>query len=335
MEDFIPEIINRNSIGVDFCLDNDFEAGNALSTASIIETQQIDPSFNFSTKKVGRRRRSASYRDSKCSKGTRCVEGSDKEEWVKAYYEDDEIINLKGGDDYYYSFNSNFGNGDFCSSQWTEGSKEFSMGPGNDFVSLMPSGHPLNKKQVIKGNMGKGDDHLVLYVSTYSNYSKTKARVKGGKGDDYLYTNLNNSVLEGGSGDDLIVATASYEKMTITGGNGADIFGLYLRKSEETVAESRPGIITITDFSPEEGDRISISNTINHTVRKDGNDLKIYGNEKLKYALIKNISKKEFMDNNSMINGIDEETEEKYDHTFWVGDCVIDKWIWSEEQYYM
>ena len=347
MEDFIPGIVNRNSIAADYCLDNDFDAGNALSAASVIESQQIDLGFNFTSDKANGRRRTASLKNSECSGSTRCVDGTNKEELVKAYYYDDEIINLKGGDDFFYSFMKwPQPNSSACNPQWTQGNKDFSMGNGDDYASLNPTGHPLNQKQVIKGKMGKGDDIFKLNQGIYGYYPNIKAKGQGGNGDDYLYSNVYNSTLQGGSGDDLIEASATNEKMLLTGGQGSDIFNLDLETTswhyEEE--ENMPGKITVTDFSIEEGDIIAIINLHNSKPSKDwidqwkvkqvGNDIEIKGSLRHKYALIKNVSRKEFLKNDSMIHRLSKKVEDKYSDGILAGTCKIDNWIWSEDQYY-
>ena len=69
----------------------------------------------------------------------------------------------------------------------------------------------------------------------------------GDAGDDTLYGGADDDTLYGGSGDDTLYGDAGPD--TLTGGLGADTF----------VFAAGDGADTITDFFPEEGDRIDLS----------------------------------------------------------------------------
>ena len=78
----------------------------------------------------------------------------------------------------------------------------------------------------------------------------------GGSGDDILYGDGGDDVLEGGADDDTLDGGAGLDALygdggvdSLTGGTGADTF----------VFAAGDGTDTITDFFPEEGDRIDLS----------------------------------------------------------------------------
>ena len=78
----------------------------------------------------------------------------------------------------------------------------------------------------------------------------------GGSGDDILYGDGGDDVLEGGADDDTLYGGAGLDTLygdggvdSLTGGTGADTF----------VFAAGDGADTITDFFPEEGDRIDLS----------------------------------------------------------------------------
>ena len=106
----------------------------------------------------------------------------------------------------------------------------------------------------------------------------------GGSGDDILYGDGGNDVLEGGADDDTLYGGAGLDTLygdggvdSLTGGTGADTF----------VFAAGDGADTITDFFPEEGDRIDLSaftgltGFASLTLTADGNatilDLRAYG----------------------------------------------------------
>lgn len=72
----------------------------------------------------------------------------------------------------------------------------------------------------------------------------------GGPGDDRLFGGPGEDEISGGKGDDTIDSGAGRD--TLTGGPGADLFIMDLRWLEQ-------GPDRITDFRPEEGDRIVIT----------------------------------------------------------------------------
>ena len=102
---------------------------------------------------------------------------------------------------------------------------------------------------------GSGDDtlyggggHDVLYGdSNGSGAASGDDDLYGGSGDDLLYGGGGHDVLQGGADDDTLYGDGGAD--SLTGGTGADTF----------VFAAGDGADTITDFTPEEGDRIDLS----------------------------------------------------------------------------
>jgi Ca2+-binding RTX toxin-like protein len=103
--------------------------------------------------------------------------------------------------------------------------------------------------------------------------------LSGGLGNDELFGNEGNDRLKGGAGEDRLAGGTGFN--TLTGGAGADIF----------VLAAGTGWSTITDFSLDNGDRLSLSglNFADLTISAKGNHSVIsFGTDEL--AILRNIS---------------------------------------------
>ena len=120
------------------------------------------------------------------------------------------------------------------------GGNDLIFGQGGDDTEFGGKGNDILNGG--KGNDtlfgGKGDDILF-----------------GDNGDDMLFGGLGKNILKGGEGNDTL--TGGFGEDEMTGGAGADLF---------VVNASGLGKVEITDFKPEEGDRISFLNTNNSEV---------------------------------------------------------------------
>ena len=102
-----------------------------------------------------------------------------------------------------------------------------------------------------------GGGHDVLYGDDDdSGAASGDDDLYGGSGDDTLYGDGGNDVLQGGADDDTLYGGSGHDVLygdggadSLTGGTGADTF----------VFTAGDGTDTITDFFPEEGDRIDLS----------------------------------------------------------------------------
>ena len=101
-----------------------------------------------------------------------------------------------------------------------------------------------------------GGGHDELYGDDDSGAASGDDLLDGGSGDDILYGDGGDDVLEGGADDDTLYGGAGLDTLygdggvdSLTGGTGADTF----------VFAAGDGADTITDFFPEEGDRIDLS----------------------------------------------------------------------------
>ena len=102
-----------------------------------------------------------------------------------------------------------------------------------------------------------GGGHDVLYGDDNdSGAASGDDDLYGGSGDDTLYGDGGNDVLQGGAGRDELYGGGGNDELygdggadSLTGGTGADTF----------VFAAGDGADTITDFTPEEGDRIDLS----------------------------------------------------------------------------
>ena len=102
-----------------------------------------------------------------------------------------------------------------------------------------------------------GGGHDVLYGDDDdSGAASGDDDLYGGSGDDTLYGDGGNDVLQGGADDDTLYGGSGHDVLygdggadSLTGGTGADTF----------VFAAGDGADTITDFFPEEGDRIDLS----------------------------------------------------------------------------
>ena len=93
-----------------------------------------------------------------------------------------------------------------------------------------------------------GGGHDVLYGDDNdSGAASGDDLLDGGSGDDILYGDGGHDVLQGGADDDTLYGDGGAD--SLTGGTGADTF----------VFAAGDGTDTITDFFPEEGDRIDLS----------------------------------------------------------------------------
>jgi Ca2+-binding RTX toxin-like protein len=97
----------------------------------------------------------------------------------------------------------------------------------------------------------------------------------GGNGNDTLYGGGGNDTLVGGNGNDFLdgaggSSNTNYD--TLTGGAGADTFGLGYTGSYTEIEYQGPGNATITDFKYLEGDKIRIGGGISdYTLNKSVN----------------------------------------------------------------
>lgn len=115
-------------------------------------------------------------------------------------------------------------------------------------------------------NGGKGNDILfgqqgddILFGQQGNdilNGGKGNDTLNGGPGNDFLSGDKGKNILKGGEGNDTL--TGGFGEDEMTGGAGADFFVVN--------ASGLAGKVTITDFNPEEGDRISFLNTNNSEV---------------------------------------------------------------------
>jgi Ca2+-binding RTX toxin-like protein len=111
----------------------------------------------------------------------------------------------------------------------------------------------------------------------------------GGVGNDSLYGGSGNDKLNGGWGDDYLNGYGGYsnsETDTMTGGPGADTFGLgynWRSSSDVDIYYLGSGNAVITDFNALEGDKIRIGGSIgDYTLVKDQN---LIGNSGLDTAI--------------------------------------------------
>ncbi|NMG22241.1 calcium-binding protein [Brasilonema bromeliae] len=121
--------------------------------------------------------------------------------------------------------------------------------------------------QVIYG--GKGND-LIFGDGILGGSSAPSGNdfLIGGDGNDWLYGGRGNDKLNGGWGDDYLNGYGGYsdsETDTLTGGPGADTFGLgynWRSSSDVDIYYLGSGNAVITDFKASEGDKIRIGGSI-------------------------------------------------------------------------
>ncbi len=88
--------------------------------------------------------------------------------------------------------------------------------------------------------------------------------LRGWNGNDWLYGGTGNDQLYGEAGDDFLTGYLGYsnESDTLTGGTGADVFGLGYNGSYSEVGYLGQGFATITDFHSYEGDKVRLGGSI-------------------------------------------------------------------------
>ncbi len=88
--------------------------------------------------------------------------------------------------------------------------------------------------------------------------------LRGWNGNDWLYGGTGNDQLYGEAGDDFLNGYLGYsnESDTLTGGTGADVFGLGYNGSYSEVGYLGQGFATITDFHSYEGDKVRLGGSI-------------------------------------------------------------------------
>lgn len=100
---------------------------------------------------------------------------------------------------------------------------------------------------------GDGDDE----IDAYWLHGKVGDVISGGAGNDII--EATNSVVDGGSGADVIVIT--YNGSVLTGGAGADTFRFYLLQPPHAETPSYQNPNLIRDFSIAQGDKLDIQAT--------------------------------------------------------------------------
>lgn len=130
---------------------------------------------------------------------------------------------------------------------------------------------------------GAGDDWLyggsgndVLFGDEIANSSINPVigndTLHGGSGNDWLYGGSGSDTLYGDQGDDYLVGygNGSYEYDVLTGGEGADTFGLgYNGYFGAEIDYLGSGYATITDFKYSENDKVRLGGTeSNYTLDK-------------------------------------------------------------------
>ena len=114
---------------------------------------------------------------------------------------------------------------------------------------------------------GSVDDFLSIPYAL----GKTDYRLNGGKGNDSIYGGFGDDTIIGGDGDDIVGGGTGNN--TLTGGDGADSFWF------QGHHDLRQWTTTITDYNPEEGDKIVWAGLgkekpdIVKTTNKDGNEV--------------------------------------------------------------
>lgn len=117
------------------------------------------------------------------------------------------------------------------------GSADVQGGTGDDHLYVNLASGP------IKADGGAGDD--LIYVT--SGAQDTAATVTGGSGDDSIHGQGVHLLIDGGSGNDVIEATAE-ASLTVTGGAGADVITAF--GAEVTVdAGSGADVVTVSAAS--------------------------------------------------------------------------------------
>lgn len=148
-----------------------------------------------------------------------------------------------------------------------ENRDNFYTGAGDDFVSA-GNGHDDIKT----------DDGIDTIDAGSGNDS-----VKAGQGNDQLFGGQGNDQLVGGDGNDFLQgtnSTTSEDLDSLTGGGGADRFivgdslnGLYYTYD---TSQQDKGYALITDFNPEDGDIIQITECGNYELRQTSRGIELY-----------------------------------------------------------
>lgn len=150
-------------------------------------------------------------------------------------WDGNDIVEGEGGNDYIW--------GD-------DGSDNLIGGEGNDWLSGGNGNDALYGDEIAGSTTAIGNDTLY-----------------GGSGNDLLYGGRGSDSLNGGSDNDFLngYGTTGYDSLeydTLTGGGGADTFGLGYNGSWTDIAYLGNGYATITDFDRAEGDKIRLGGGI-------------------------------------------------------------------------
>ncbi len=148
-------------------------------------------------------------------------------------------------------------------------------GSGNDRITGSPTNDAINGGQgndtisggagddLIRGGKGNdlisgGDGNDILMGNQGDD------TLNGGAGNNFLRGGKGNDVLIGGDGNDILIGDTGNN--TLTGGGGADTFVLIgLDPGTLSSVAPVPTTNTITDFRPQEGDRIGLSGKLSDT----------------------------------------------------------------------
>ena len=176
--------------------------------------------------------------DSGAASGDDLLDGGDGDDTLHGGGGHDELYG-GGGDDALYGDDDDSGAASGDDILYGDGGDDVLLGGDDDDALHGGGGHDELYGDDDDSGAASGDDLL-----------------DGGSGDDILYGDGGDDVLEGGADDDTLDGGAGLDTLygdggadSLTGGTGADTF----------VFAAGDGTDTITDFFPEEGDRIDLS----------------------------------------------------------------------------
>lgn len=124
---------------------------------------------------------------------------------------------------------------------------------------------------------GKGGNDFIWgnNGNDFLNGDQGNDTLRGWNGDDWLYGGTGNDQLYGEAGNDFLngyLGQYSNESDSLTGGTGADVFGLGYNGSYSEIGYLGQGFATITDFNSQEGDKIRLGGNIsNYSLNKTQN----------------------------------------------------------------